>query len=912
MTQISSKIPNLIGGIEQRPKDIRALNTAALLNNVWLSPAFGMITRPCTEYVGTFGVDKGADDFVALHGISKPTGDYMLGYMNGALYVMDLSDGTLDTVVPQDTIAYTYENFTSLDEASSVTDGSSVQVTVGTEINYTVDGIKGESGVSGGATVVIEKSATGAFAGEETIVATHIDAGGNGTYTETISTNDYVRGTITVWGPSPGGNGGDISVVFNDLATLDATYDPYDYVQSGSDAQNLGFLTVGDTTFIYNKTVTVTATTTTESGVNGITESGTSRRNPNLHFTWWVKAASYPGRYSLYKNNGKIASQGYGSGSSSDTSDIADDLQALISTPSEVDSKYSVTDTIKGGRFANESDWIKEDSTEGNMTSYNDYVDEFADLCREDKTGRLVLVKQDAGEANDDYWVWFKGGAWEETYGWNSYEQLDAQTMPHILVDNLDGTWTLSQQTWAGRESGDTDSNPTPSFVGNTIKYMRLHKGRMMLLADENAVFSEVNNFENFYRTTNTQLIDDDPIDIASSESTGGELHFGIEFNREMLLSSSVDQFSVAGDAEGLLSPNTAVIRKTNSYNVSNAVTPISIGPNIMFVDDFGNKPYGQVLEYQVERVFGREVALPITDAVPEFIPTGIYTIYQSSTDKIAHVLSEGDRTATFNYHYYFGNDGKIQAAWTKWIFDGEIYGGTYLEDIHYVIMRYDSKMHVHKLIFNEGLDLSFNDSSILLDYKLYSADLTVAMNGANTEVTLPYAASTDMRLVVSPQDTAGAANPGDTLVPDSAATTVLTFNDIDLTGTDFCVGFPYTFTWTMNPFYIRDKNNAPIQDGRLQLSYVTILFNNSNNFTATVTPAQRTAIDTSLSTNSGLRVGRPTSTVGNLEFFDGEFRFPAYGNADKTEITVTAETPWRVGFTTVEFYGNFRPKRKV
>src|SRR5690606_20255611 len=132
-----------------------------------------------------------------------------------------------------------------------------------------------------------------------------------------------------------------------------------------------------------------------------------------------------------------------------------------------------------------------------------------------------------------------------------------ASTMPVILVDNKDGTWTLKQTTWGGRTVGDTESNPTPTFVGRTINHMFIHKNRMCILTDENFVASRVGEFEQFYRATCTQLLDDEPIDIAAPEGAGGPLYHAREFDRGLLLFSEFDQFKIEGDGEGLLSPNT-------------------------------------------------------------------------------------------------------------------------------------------------------------------------------------------------------------------------------------------------------------------------------------------------------------------------------------------------------------------
>lgn len=41
--------------------------------------------------------------------------------------------------------------------------------------------------------------------------------------------------------------------------------------------------------------------------------------------------------------------------------------------------------------------------------------------------------------------------------------------MPYILRREADGTFTCTTADWNERKTGDEDSNPTPSFVGNKI-----------------------------------------------------------------------------------------------------------------------------------------------------------------------------------------------------------------------------------------------------------------------------------------------------------------------------------------------------------------------------------------------------------------------------------------------------------
>jgi hypothetical protein len=683
------------------------------------------------------------------------------------------------------------------------------------------------------------------------------------------------------------------------------------YLDIEKAAENIRFVTVSDTTFIFNRSVTCTLTEVPESGSSGSTEDGTVRLNPNLMGTMWVKQQSgYACNYALYLNNTQVALKTTTDSGATATA-ICTSLVTAATTSGLTISK--VSNTIATITFATETDFITtlDDYANQAMQAYNDSVEEFTDLPNMDVEGRMMLVSQSSGTTQDDYWVWYKNGRWEETYGWNAYEKPDAETMPHVLVDNKDGTWTLKQHDWAGREVGDADSNPTPSFIGATINDMFLYKGRMVILADENFMASQVGNYENFYRSTCTELLDEDVIDIAAPMSRGAALVFGKEFNETLIVSSEFDQFAVTGSNDGLLGPNSVSIKHANAYNASGEVDPVFAGPNFIFVDDFSAKGFASLREYQVERVFGRQIALTITDQIPEYIPSGVYKLASSSSDDLIVLLTSGDRGNLWLYNFYYNNDGKVQSAWQKWEMPFSIYGAEFLDDKLTMTVAYNGKLHVVSVKFSMGLDADASDDSILLDMATVSDDLTVSFDGYSSTVTLPFEVlSGDLekiRLVISSEST-GSKPQGQILVPTSVSGAELTFSNVDLTGDRFVVGFRYRFYWKLNPIYVRDKNLVAVQDGRLQLRTVSLLYNSSGPFDIIVTPPGR---DSYTDKFTNFVVGAASSPIGSLTFKSGKYRTAAYGQADRVEIAVEAYTPWRVRFSSLEWDGAYRPRRK-
>ncbi|MCF4099787.1 hypothetical protein [Maritalea mediterranea] len=682
------------------------------------------------------------------------------------------------------------------------------------------------------------------------------------------------------------------------------------YINVENAAENLGFVTVADVTFIYNKSKTVTVSRYTESGLTGRNDDGQDRYNPNLHGTYWVmQRAGYMANYSVYMNN---ALQATVATDSLKPSEIATNLKTgLVGAGYTSD---TVSDTVGYVEFSSETDFISTSDDYANQAirSYNDKITEFTDLPNFDRAGRLVLVEQSKSDAQDDYWVWYHAGRWQETYGWGSYETLDAETMPVILLDNGDGTWTLRYHTWIGREVGDEDSNPTPTFVGNTINWMGLVKGRMVILSDENFIASRVGNFEAFYRSTCTQLLDDDPIDIADPKSRGATLNSLMWFDNALLAFSDGDQFRIEGDNEGLLSPNTVSIRKVNSYSNAPKVNPVSLGPNVVFVDDFSNGRYAQVMEYQIERLFGRQVALPITDAIPEYINSGVYKIIESPSNKTVMVMSSGDRSSMWVYNYYENQQGRVQSAWQKWKFHGQVYNAEFIQDELVVTLSYSGDLMVNRFHFVEGIDAVIDDDTILLDYKMDQSMVSVSFDGQDSTVTLPFEVATDDDLedfiAVISLDNPVSMEAGQIKTAVSRSGNTVVFKGVNLTTENFYVGFRYEFYWYLNPIYMRDQNLVAIHDGRLQLRRLSLLFNDSGPFTSYTALPSRPVTHKRF---TGFVLGSGDDLLNRFSLNSGEFKVPAYGQGEKVGVYIKAKTPWRVRFSSVEWDGSYRPLRR-
>ena len=147
---------------------------------------------------------------------------------------------------------------------------------------------------------------------------------------------------------------------------------------------------------------------------------------------------------------------------------------------------------------------------------------------------------------------------------------------PHVLIRNSDGTFTFKKADWAERQSGDLDSNPLPSFVDRTLNDLFFHRNRLGFVSDENVIFSKASQYFDFFSSTATALLDDDPIDVGVSHTKVSILRHAIPFNETLLLFSDKTQFQL-GVAD-ILTPETISINQTTEYECSLDAKPVGAG----------------------------------------------------------------------------------------------------------------------------------------------------------------------------------------------------------------------------------------------------------------------------------------------------------------------------------------------
>jgi hypothetical protein len=654
------------------------------------------------------------------------------------------------------------------------------------------------------------------------------------------------------------------------------------------------FVTVADTTFILNTDKIVTASNLTD-----------TRDDPTATASVFIKRAVASTTYAIYVSGVLAGSTGTKSNVDAasaleGTADIAVELRDNLIANGYTDAR-TIGTVVTFGVNSGDTVTVDDQFGGGAMQPYTSELQEFTDLPPTEEEGRLINIKGDLDQLGESYWVEFSGGVWTETYGYNAGRKLDATSMPHVLVKIAPNTFEFRENVWKERIAGDTESNPDPSFVGNTINNLFLFKGRLGLLSEENVIMSEVALLESFYRSTVIQLLSSDLIDIASTTGRVSTLYHAASFSDELILFSDKQQFRLSSG--NVLSPETVGITSSTGYPCSTLVAPVAVGSSAYFVAPGATHSIAREIFIDADRqtVNGEDIAVQ----VPSYIPLNIRGMSASASADVFLTLSEDNPNELYVYKWYITERQKIQSAWCKWVFDENtsIVGMGFLEDYLYMVYKVGSDIRIDRILIGPIID-----KDLLLDHQFKAADFVSrvydAVNDETTIVT-PYGTPSVIEFYKTDAD-AFAPYEG---VTKSAEDTYVIPGDV--TGDSITAGINFEWLYKFSKQYLREKNSdgeSAIQDGRLQLRYFSVIYTDTSYFEAHVTPKGG---NTSVTVFNGRIFADPDNVVDLIPKDTGEFKFPVFGLNEDVDIELRSNQPYQVAIGSVEWTAVYKQKAR-
>lgn len=351
-------------------------------------------------------------------------------------------------------------------------------------------------------------------------------------------------------------------------------------------------------------------------------------------------------------------------------------------------------------------------------------VDTITDLPLLNKNGFVCKIKGEPTLGSDDMYVKFVTrdganwgrGAYEETVGPDTITGLNNETLPIQIVSESLNVFTTSLTTYQDRICGDQTTNLLPSFEGSYISNLFLFKNRLGFLANENIVLSEAGNFFNFFRSTMTQLLDTDIIDVGVNSGAVTQLESSAQFQENLILFSNTGQFVLKG--ADLLTPRSVSVTNITNFDVDTTVDPINVGSYIYFATERDNNTAFR--EFQLNSTTDVYDSVEITEQIPRYIPRNITAVAGTATEDIIAVLSSDTANVLYIYKYYFNNNQKLLSSWSKFVFDSnaQILGIGFMDSELKVVVNVNQSPNTKCLLCSMNLQANPSDNEIYVDFQ--------------------------------------------------------------------------------------------------------------------------------------------------------------------------------------------------
>lgn len=683
--------------------------------------------------------------------------------------------------------------------------------------------------------------------------------------------------------------------------------------------------TVADETYIINKTRTV--------AMSGVT----SADRENAHeFLLWAK----PGASSGYVNivNLTIGDTTVSNAATDPvtTNAMMDDLMVALCGVGQEDATNQVgtaggdandwrftrvsENAIYGYQFQNTNvvvsatddfgDSIHDLATTG-TSGENPTVNKFSDLPGIGRDGFTIEVQGDTESNDDSFFVSYSDddGKWVEAVAPGLANAFNIDTMPHVLTYNEGtGEFDFATVAWADRLVGDEDSSPQPSFIDQQLNDILVHENRLMVLAGENVVASEVGDYTNFWPTTVTTLVDSDPLDISGTGNRVSVWDYMVPQRRNLFLFSSVGNTvsRLTGSRDKPLTVENARIEVVGEYPQTDVVRPVALRDHLYFMLDRGG--HSSLIKF-AERDIDLYIQDEVSAHIGDYLPGGLEYMVSSAAEEFILFRRSADPNTIYVYRSHHLGTEQVMSSWSKWELasDATVVGMGFIESVLYILTRRTDGIYLEKMDFGVA-DEDRGAGATPLGHRVH-LDSLVSLSGSynvvtnETTWTAPYDLDQnggEYRLVRG--GAWGDQRAGTiTLDPSSSGTTVVALGD--WSAHPVYLGQVFDSTYTLSEVVMRSsQGGAGRVQGRLQLRRGHFVYADTGTFDVEVSSVD----DPDVYEYTFIPITVGGSNLGFAPLDDGVYEFDIGALSDSARITVRSDSHLPFELSAFSWEGRF------
>lgn len=656
-----------------------------------------------------------------------------------------------------------------------------------------------------------------------------------------------------------------------------------DYLATNTPRDNLRVMTVADYTFVLNNTKIVQLS---------------SKKSPdyfsNQGSMLYVRQGQYGRTYQVWIDgvskcawtspNGDAAEQT----KQIDTNYIADRINEQLNKNGVSTEHQDNWIRIWGGGLVQTADGFNHQA----LINFKKSIQRFSLLPATAPDNYCVKVKGDPNGASEgSYYVKYSkdNNVWEECACPNINIEFDKTTMPHAIIHNADDTFTFKALDWDERKVGDDDSNPAPSFVNHTLSSIFFYRNRLGVSSRENIIMSESGEYFNWWMTTANDLLDTDGIDVPITSTKANLINYCVVFSEDLYAFSNDTQFIIRADST--LTPKTASPTEITQFNSSPDCQPKVAGKNLYFPSEHGD--FSTIREYYtIQDISQMKNAQDITSHIPNYIEAGVYDIITSTAENVLFCLTHNATDTIYLYKYLFSNEERIQSSWSKWVFNGEIYGAGFIGSYLYLLIRRGTQITMEQMDLSVNVK-DFDDTEI---YRVYLDQKKVMDNGVYDDVS--ERTKFDLKALYAYTDTTPlqslcvVTHDGvlhENLKADDAGCIYL---DGNFEGKKLVVGEPYLFKAIFTTFYLKKNDNGNISsyaEGRTQIKNIHINYDHTGFLACRVSYLGGKEYMYRMTSKI---LGTSSARLGKKQNETGKFDVPVHAKNEYVTIAVESDMP--------------------
>lgn len=497
---------------------------------------------------------------------------------------------------------------------------------------------------------------------------------------------------------------------------------------------------------------------------------------------------------------------------------------------------------------------------------------------------------------------------------------VDPATMPLRL--DFDGTkFVLKPVNYTARFSGDSTTNPGPTFIGNPLSDISFFQNRMWFISGERVVSSRVDDLFNVWIDSVSVLTDGDPIEMGIK---GNRISNGIyaEAFKDALVIITDGRRQVELRANGPFTRDSVQMIDSTEVSSSDYTEPTKKGSQLYFVSERDFSMLIWEYDYSPQQV--ANVARDITERVRGYIPAESHTLTASTAHDSLFLLNLPELDTIYvNSADFNEQNQKTLNAWHKWVLPDspKIISVEVVDDHLYIALVRNSLVYLERLALGvpqqdtDGSPVQTLKYAVRLDRKQKLQGVYDAPTNKTTW-TVPFADANLNEVVLAAtwdtgaQKMAGTRVPGLTVTALAATTTIVVDGDWENNGdgvdSPAYVGRSFEAVTDLSEQFFRDPRTGQVLRGNVTLMGGIIYHRESGGYKIKITPEGRSELVKEFVVPDF--VSTPLDT-DQLDKF-GEFSFRVMSHARNLKIQVVNDTPYPTTWTSLDFSATYIPTR--